>query len=229
MDPASGQQPRRSVRQKASSSSQTLEKAQASEAGVQKPAQNEPKQEKGRKRAGRGARAKATKALEEKVSAMEPEAACREQNELLGITSEPNGASSTIIQASPKVAKSKRGRKRKRAEEMYMDDILLSDEGETGKGSGEGGDRLRRADRWIPDIEHRVRIASKPKNVPCQMWMSYTLLDDYIYRQSLTEEQVLTHPLMDEIYTFQNGGPKPTTPPGFQWGDRKRLVHIRQN
>ncbi|OTA95310.1 hypothetical protein M434DRAFT_9903 [Hypoxylon sp. CO27-5] len=160
MGSSSGEQPRRSVRHKLPSLSQTPETALASGAGVHKPSQNETKQDKRRKRAARGARAKATKILEDRVSAMEPEAAQREQCELLGITGEPNDTSLHVSQTSSKVAKSKRSRKRKRSVEMYMDEFLLSDEGETGKERGEEGGRLRREDRWIPDIEHRGRVAN---------------------------------------------------------------------
>ncbi|KAI1141989.1 hypothetical protein F5Y05DRAFT_369375 [Hypoxylon sp. FL0543] len=184
------------------------------------------------KRATKGAQAKATKALENRVSAMEAEVAWLEQRELLGIAGEPNHITPKPSMASPKAPKSKRGRKKKKpAEEMYMDDFLLSDEeGEAGEGLGKEGERgLRREDRWIPDIEHRGRPARKPKNVPYQIWMSYTLLDDYIYRQSLTDEEALTHPLMDDVYLFQNGGPQPVTPAGFQWNDRRRLVPVKEN
>lgn len=133
---------------------------------------------------------------------------------------------------TPKLAKGKRGRpkkkkKKKKSEEedMYMDDFILSDEeNAANKGEGEAGDRLNRGDRWIPDIEHRSRPAWKPKGVPYQMWMSYCLLDDYIYRYSLTDGEVMAYPLMDEVYSFQNGGPQPVTPAGFQWNDKKKLV-----
>ncbi|KAI0841336.1 hypothetical protein F5Y06DRAFT_285457 [Hypoxylon sp. FL0890] len=234
MSPATRHQPRRAVRDKPPSAIQspvTPGKTLASRAGIQKTtSKNKTTQEKRGRRATKGAQAKAIKALENRVSAMGTEVALSEQRELLGIAGDPNHISPVLSKATPKVSKSKRGRKKKPAEEMYMDDFLLSDEGETGEFPGkEAGGRVRRDDRWIPDMEHRGRLARKPKNVPYQIWMSYNLLDDYIYRQSLTDEEALKHPLLDDVYTFQTGGPKPATPAGFQWNDRRRLVPIKEN
>ncbi|KAI1396238.1 hypothetical protein F4819DRAFT_504657 [Hypoxylon fuscum] len=177
----------------------------------------------------KGAQAKAIKELENRVSAMEPEISMLEQRALFGLEVDPHPVPPT---PTPKLAKGKRGRpkkkkKKKKSEEedMYMDDFILSDEeNAANKGEGEAGDRLNRGDRWIPDIEHRSRPAWKPKGVPYQMWMSYCLLDDYIYRYSLTDGEVMAYPLMDEVYSFQNGGPQPVTPAGFQWNDKKKLV-----
>ncbi|KAI1410306.1 hypothetical protein F5Y13DRAFT_202444 [Hypoxylon sp. FL1857] len=222
-------QPRRAVRDKrlpVTQPPQTPQKTQASGSGIRKLT---PKNEtKHGKRGRRGAQAKATKALENRVSAMETEVAWLEQRELLGIAGEPSHISPNLSIASPNAPKTKRGRKPKKpAEEMYMDDFLLSDE--ESEAGGKEGDLLHRGDRWIPDMEHRGRPTRKPKNVPYQLWMSYTLMDDYIYRQSLTKEEALKHPLMDDVYAFQSGGPQPVTPTGFQWNDRRALVPIQEN
>ncbi|KAI1759780.1 hypothetical protein GGR53DRAFT_512554 [Hypoxylon sp. FL1150] len=113
---------------------------------------------------------------------------------------------------------------------MYMDEFLLSDEEEPAPGTpGQGqapGKGLRRGDRWIPEIEHRRRATRKPAGVPHGLWMSYRFLDDYMYRMALTEEEVLAHPLLDDMYCFQSGGPQPVTPPGFRW-DEKELVPFK--
>lgn len=174
------------------------------------------------------ARALATKALEKKVSSRDHESAWLEQSGLLGVPkSFPQKSPGIQGLASPKLPKAKRGRskKKKSEEDMYMDDFLLSDDE-----FGHPGD-LRRAERWIPDMEHRRRLDQKPKNVPSQLWMSYCLMDDYMYRQSLTDEEVLEHPLMDDVLAFQHGGSsdKVVPPPGFQWNERRRLVPILEN
>ncbi|KAI1208352.1 uncharacterized protein F4807DRAFT_430967 [Annulohypoxylon truncatum] len=179
-----------------------------------------------------GARARATKALERRVSAMESEVALLEQRELLGIAEESEVISPGIQSApTPKPTKpNKRGRKRRQSVDMYMDYFLLSDEegeGEKKKQGGKETEQLRRGDRWIPDMEHRGRLSRKPNAVPYQIWMAYSLMDDYIYRHSITDAEVLTHPLMDDVYSFQNGGPQPVTPAGFQWDERRNLVPIQ--
>ncbi|KAI1087565.1 hypothetical protein F5B19DRAFT_63337 [Rostrohypoxylon terebratum] len=251
----SRQQPRRAVRDNRDvslSQARRSIKLHNSRSGIKKP-----KDQQGVKQSKKGgkypfrARAKATKALERRVSAMETEAALLEQRELLGIVSEPEIVSpKTQYIATPKPAKPKRVRKRRQSVDMYMDYFLLSDEeggegeggegegeggegeGEGGEGEGEGGknkgikgtDQLRRGDRWIPEMEHRRRPARKPESVPYQIWMAYSLMDDYIYRHSITDSEALTHPLMDDVYSFQNGGPQPVTPAGFQWNESRNLV-----
>ncbi|KAF3062197.1 hypothetical protein GL218_03617 [Daldinia childiae] len=174
------------------------------------------------------ARALATKALEKKISSRDPESAWLEQSGLLGVPkSLPQESHDIKSLTSPKLPKAKRGRgkKKKSEEDMYMDDLLLSDE-EFGHAGG-----LQRAERWIPDMQHRRRLNQKPKNVPSQLWMSYCLMDDYMYRQSLADEEVLALPLMDDVLEFQHGGSsdKAVPPPGFQWNEKRRLVPILEN
>ncbi|KAI1800354.1 hypothetical protein F4811DRAFT_539448 [Daldinia bambusicola] len=177
------------------------------------------------------AKALAIRALEKKISAMDPEAALLEQSRLFGtVKNAPPRSPSIRSLKSPKLSKPKRGRnKRKKSEEdMYMDDFLLSDEED--KHPAHLVD-LRRGERWIPDIEYRPRVHRKPKNVPSQLWMAYCLMDDYIYRQSLTEEEVLAHPLMDDVLEFQQGGnsSKPIPPTGYKWNEKRRLVPVSED
>ncbi|KAI2607238.1 uncharacterized protein GGS25DRAFT_532433 [Hypoxylon fragiforme] len=144
-------------------------------------------------------------------------------------------ASTTPAEAAPEQAKGKKParKKRKRAPRKFMDDFLASDaeepeEEEEGYTDVERSDQqLRRKDRWVPDMEHRSRPTTRPKGIPHALWMSYCLLDDYIYRHSLTPEEIRTHPLMDDVYMFQSGGPQPVTPAGFRWNDYQKLEPIR--
>ncbi|OTB00531.1 hypothetical protein M426DRAFT_26446 [Hypoxylon sp. CI-4A] len=242
-DEPARQQPRRTVRDKAPAVYRPLP-SPASKAGVQK-------------RAVRGGQAKVRKALEARVAAMDAHAALEEQRGLLNAedidieidaAALSNGAPIDLsplqdsppptpaAPAAPKPTKGKRGRKKKPAKEKkYMDDFLLSDDdeeegGENEREQGGGGDRLRRGDRWIPEMENRKRPAKKPRGVSHQVWMSYCFLDDFIYRSSLTEEEVLTYPLLDQMYAFQQGDTEePVTPAGFQWDETKRLVPIQEN
>lgn len=115
----------------------------------------------------------------------------------------------------------KRGGKKK-IEEKFMDDFLLDDElPEEEEGKAE---HLNRSERYIPDIELRKRPVTKPANVPYQLWMAYCMMEEFIYRQSLTEEEVLASPLIDDVLLFRQGGPKPCSPPGFKWDEDGNLV-----
>ncbi|KAI1373968.1 hypothetical protein F4677DRAFT_427792 [Hypoxylon crocopeplum] len=232
MTPPTRSQPRRAVRDKPFSvikPSRVGIPKQASKAGVRKAtkkAEESQQTKKGGKQP-KGGQAKLTRELESRISAMEPEVALLEQRELLGVAVEPaQGTPTNPKTPTPKsVLKAKRTRQRKRLakEDKYMDNFLLSDEDVEGEGEGE---QLWRQDRWIPDIEHRWRVTQKPKNVPHQIWMSYTLLDDYIYRQSLTDDEARSFPLIDDVFIFQNGGPQPAAPAGFQWDKNDRLVPL---
>ena len=103
--------------------------------------------------------------------------------------------------------KRKRGGRKKK--EKFMDDDLLT--------AAEKADKMRRSDRWIPDIGLRRRVATKPESVPHELWMSYCMMDEYIYRQSLTDDEVTLLPFIDEVFIYKQDGPKPKTPPGFCW------------
>lgn len=196
----------------------------------------EPKRARGTK----GGKARAIKELEKRVSAMNHTVALSKQLDLLGnpvapadappdsvflATPEPEPAAPEP--ATPKSAKGRRGRPRKkRAEELYMDEFLDSDADEAAQaGQGESS-QVRWGNRWIPDMENRRRVAGRPKGVPFQLWMSYCFLDDYMYRHSLTEEELLKLPLLDDVLVFQSGGEQPAAPEGYQWDERKHLVPI---
>ncbi|KAI0848048.1 hypothetical protein F5Y00DRAFT_270477 [Daldinia vernicosa] len=230
MDASVRQQPRRAARDKHGLSNLPLKSLkQEHMSGPRSPKKSPRTESRYRRKKGAisyaKARALATKALEKKVSSMDQESAWLEQSGLLGALPPKSPGIQSL--PSPKLLKAKRGRgrKKKSEEDMYMDDFLLSDE-ETGHPGG-----LRRAERWIPEMEHRRRPGQKPRNIPSQLWMSYCLMDDYIYRQSLTDEEVLAHPLMDDVLEYQQGGSsaKVVPPPGFQWNEKRRLVPILEN
>ena len=122
-----------------------------------------------------------------------------------------------VIDASTEAAP-KRKRSGKKKKEKFMEDELLTE--------AQKSDKLRRYDRWIPDIGHRKRVATRPDSVPYELWMSYCMMDEYIYRQSLTAQEVAALPLIDEVFLHKQDGPKPITPPGFRWDEEKELVPI---
>lgn len=113
----------------------------------------------------------------------------------------------------------KRGGKKKKKEEKFMDDFLTPEE---------AADQLRRSERWIPDIELRTRPTTKPDSIPIQLWMSYCMMEEFVYRQSLTEEEVLSLPLIDDVFIYKQGGPMPSAPPGYYWDEEKNLVPNQQ-
>ena len=112
----------------------------------------------------------------------------------------------------------KRKRNTKKKKEKFMEDDLLT--------PAQKSDKTRRNDRWIPDIGFRKRVATRPDSVPQELWMSYCMMDAYIYRESLSAEEVSDLPLIDEVFSYKQDGPKPTTPTGFCWDDEKELVPV---
>ncbi|KAI0597476.1 hypothetical protein F4775DRAFT_602696 [Biscogniauxia sp. FL1348] len=180
----------------------------------------------------RSSRSKAKEKLKatllKKVDAMDPSDAWLEQSNLLGagLVSSPKPSPKTGAPSSPRAKRGRPSRKATvvpRAEKKFMDDIFGSDDDDDEADTADRR-RLQRGDRWIPDMEHRGRPAHRPPHVAHQLWMSYCLLDDYIYRESLTPDEVVAFPLMDDVYTYQHGGPKPITPPGFRWDRHRQLV-----
>ncbi|KAI7776412.1 hypothetical protein LA080_005367 [Diaporthe eres] len=90
-------------------------------------------------------------------------------------------------------------------------------------------DELGLSDRHIPQIGARRRVSKKPAKVPFSIWMAYKQLDDFVYRHSLSDEEVAALPTDDEAFDFQGGGgEKPSLPVGFAWSETKRLVDRRQ-
>lgn len=92
----------------------------------------------------------------------------------------------------------------------------------------EENDELGLSSRHIPHIGLRRRISKKPAHVPFNIWMAYKQMDDFVYRQSLSEREVLALPFDDDAFAFQgHDGAKPSLPPGFAWDDKRRLVDGR--
>ncbi|KAI1495901.1 hypothetical protein F5X99DRAFT_425512 [Biscogniauxia marginata] len=199
-------QPRRTARDGRKDTPKTggITKTGPTKAGISKPK-------------ARTARSKAKDKLKatlmKKVDARDPDDAWIEQSRLLGTSTTP---------VSPKPPRLRKGGRRGRktpspkAEKKFMDDIFEQDD--------DAADQLQRGDRWIPDMELRGRPAQRPPHIPHQLWISYCLLDEHIYRLSLTPDEVLALPLMDDVYTYQHGGPEPICPPGFRWDSHRQLV-----
>ncbi|XXG99469.1 hypothetical protein Hte_005808 [Hypoxylon texense] len=164
--------------------------------------------------------------LEARISKMDSAAALSEQSELLNVGRAKQPVA-TPEPTTPGSVKSKRSRPRKRRakEELYMDEFLASDAEEV-KETQAQPIPLRRGDRWIPEIEHRRRVTKRPSNVPSQVWISYCLLDDYIYRNSLSDEEVLKLPFLDDVLDFQMGRGQPVALEGYHWNSKKHLVPI---
>ena len=92
----------------------------------------------------------------------------------------------------------------------------------------EENDELGLSGRHIPQIGLRRRVGRKPAKVPFSIWMAYKQLDDFVYRQSLSEEEVVALPTDDDAFDFQGGGGEaPSLPGGFAWDANKRLLDQR--
>ncbi|KAI1382662.1 uncharacterized protein F4822DRAFT_435337 [Hypoxylon trugodes] len=222
LGPPRRRQPQRAVRVRRPTSAEILR----SPVLIQSPVAGVRKGKRGGKY-GRSPVKRITEDLDKKISAIGAEIALAEQHGLLGGTVESDHTSPRVTPRSPlEPNNNKRKRKRnKKSAEKFMDGFLSEPEEGTDDSYGKrDGDRVRREDRWIPKMEHRGRRpAEKPKNVPYHVWMSYCFLDDYIYRYSMTAEEALTLPLMDDVFSFQSGGSQPVTPAGFRWNDDKEL------
>ncbi|KAI1172619.1 hypothetical protein F4777DRAFT_497097 [Nemania sp. FL0916] len=159
-------------------------------------------------------RKKAVQALVKKVDARDPHDAFAEQAQLLQLSALQSPVTPT--HTSPK------GSKSKRKEKKYMDDtVSVKNE--------RHDDHLQRGDRWIPDFEHRPRLTRQPNGVPYSLWMAYKHLDDYIYRHSLSAAEIEALPLLEDVHAYQDSdgrGPKPLTPPGYQYDEHLELVPV---
>lgn len=92
----------------------------------------------------------------------------------------------------------------------------------------EEDDELGLSGRHIPQIGLRRRVGRKPAKVPFSIWMAYKQLDDFVFRHSLTEEEVVALPTDDDVFDFQGGdGDAPSLPGGFAWDANKRLLDQR--
>ncbi|KAL1867881.1 hypothetical protein Daus18300_006156 [Diaporthe australafricana] len=88
-------------------------------------------------------------------------------------------------------------------------------------------DKLGLSGRHIPQIGLRRRVCKKPAKVAFSIWMAYSQLDDFIYRNSLAEDEVLALPTDDQVFDFHNGGEAPSLPPDLAWDDKKRPIDQR--
>ncbi|KAI0406887.1 hypothetical protein F4802DRAFT_556501 [Xylaria palmicola] len=159
-------------------------------------------------------RKKLQSALIKRIEARNYKDALFEQGQLLGLAAQ-------LSPTSP--APSHRGRRHGRAEKKYMDDLPSTEHAV--------GDGLQRGQRWIPDFEHRTRPTHQPHAVPFSLWLAYRHLDDYIYRHSLSQAEVEALPLLEDVHEYQNSdgrGPKPITPPGYQWDKNLELVPLEE-
>lgn len=91
-------------------------------------------------------------------------------------------------------------------------------------------DELGLSGRHIPQIGLRRRVGKKPAKVPFAIWMAYKQLDEFVYRRSLSDEEVAALPTDDDAFDFQgsDGQEPPSLPTGFRWGAQKKLVDARQ-
>ncbi|KAJ8125509.1 hypothetical protein O1611_g8129 [Lasiodiplodia mahajangana] len=163
-------------------------------------------------------RKKLQNALIKRVDARDPKDALAEQTHLLGL-------SYLLSPVSPKstapLKPREQLRRKSKGEKKYMDDVLTVDD------SFE--DELQRGDRWIPNFEYRTRPTHKPNGVPYSLWLSYKHLDDFIYRCSLSPEDLEGLPLLEDVHEYQNSDgrmPRPITPPGFKYDESLELVPI---
>ncbi|KAI0537100.1 hypothetical protein GGR58DRAFT_502577 [Xylaria digitata] len=163
-------------------------------------------------------RKKFQEALIKRVDSRGPEA-WGEQALLLGL-------GDTLPPESPTITKpsTPRGQDRRKAKgKKYMDDILDPQD--------RIGDQLGRENRWIPNFEHRKRVAVKPPGIPYSLWMSYKHLDDFIYRYSLSLAELETMPMLEDVHEYQDSDgrtPKPITPPGYRWDENLELIPIEE-
>ena len=69
----------------------------------------------------------------------------------------------------------------------------------------------KRANRWIPDMEHRRRPASRPPGTHDSLWLSYQYLDEYMYLHSLSPAELEALPLREDVQRYKDtdGAPKP--------------------
>ncbi|KAI0521420.1 hypothetical protein F5B22DRAFT_662540 [Xylaria bambusicola] len=145
-------------------------------------------------------------------SQVKSRASAAEQAQLLGL----NGP---LTPTTPTSTKSSKGKSHGHGKKKYMDDILEDNIDE----------EIKRGKRWIPDLAHRKRPNSQPLGVPFALWTAYKHLDDYMYRHSLSNEDLEALPLLEDVHQYQDSDgklPQPITPPGFQWDENLELVPL---
>ncbi|KAI0970160.1 hypothetical protein F4678DRAFT_462960 [Xylaria arbuscula] len=162
-------------------------------------------------------RKKFQRALIKQVDARDSGDAWAEQAHLLGLSdASPLPSPTNMGPSKPKANGYRKTKGRK-----YMDDIVDMED--------HAQDELQRGQRWIPDFAHRKRPNNQPPGVPFSLWMSYKHLDDYMYRHSLSREELESLPLLDDVHEYQNSDgrkPRPITPPGYRWDDHLELTPV---
>ncbi|KAI3401974.1 hypothetical protein diail_3948 [Diaporthe ilicicola] len=131
-------------------------------------------------------------------------------------------ANTDVLAQSPKTTTAPsqiRLGRRGRPKNNYVDDGEILDIDEN--------DELGLSGRHIPQIGLRRRVGKKPTKVPFSIWMAYHQLDDFVYRNSLSEEEVVALPTDDEVFDFHSGGEAPGLPSDFTWDNKKRLIDQR--
>ncbi|KAF7533839.1 hypothetical protein G7054_g6723 [Neopestalotiopsis clavispora] len=75
----------------------------------------------------------------------------------------------------------------------------------------------------------RTQPSERPSCVDATLWMVYRMLDGWIFRASLSAEEAITYPLMDDVMEFQcEGGDKqPVAPKGWKWEGRELVSLAR--
>ncbi|KAI1328363.1 hypothetical protein F5Y16DRAFT_159809 [Xylariaceae sp. FL0255] len=170
----------------------------------------------------RGGKRKNMKDLEKKIKAQDQNTAWAEQLMLLGLGPHDDLAMDELANSpvhSPLTPKFK-PRSNRRGKKFMDDEPELSDD---------EADSQQRWDRWIPNIEYRERLTQRPRGVNRILWNSYVQLDEHIYRLSRSEAQLQSLPLLNDVHLYQDeNGPKPVTPPGFQWDSDRNLIPIKK-
>ncbi|KAI0159607.1 hypothetical protein GGR57DRAFT_499932 [Xylariaceae sp. FL1272] len=152
--------------------------------------------------------------LIKKVDSRDQAEAYAEQLQLLNYTEppSPNKSVSPTSPTSPTLGKKHKAKKR---EKKYMDD------------ESEMAQRTENAEgRWIPPPVFRRRPVVRPESIPFGLWRAYELLDEHIYRQSLSQEGLEALPLESDVHSYEDEGeePAPRLPEGFVWDDNRNPV-----
>lgn len=76
----------------------------------------------------------------------------------------------------------------------------------------------------------RPQPRERPSCVDGTLWMVYRMMDGWIFRASLSGEEAVTYPLLDDVMQYQceGGDAQPIAPEGWKWEDRE-LVQTGEN
>ncbi|KAI4597438.1 hypothetical protein KJ359_004545 [Pestalotiopsis sp. 9143b] len=69
----------------------------------------------------------------------------------------------------------------------------------------------------------RPQPAERPSCMDGTLWMVYRMMDGWIFRASLSAEDAVTYPLLDDVMEYQceGGDAQPIAPEGWKWEDRE--------